>query len=153
MPKENKVSNIELELRLQVVAGLICREYSPSQILRYVNNPPKDQFKPWNVSLQQIYNYVGKCFKTFKENIDQDIETKIAKHIAIRCDMFRAARSAGDMTNALKIQQDIANLEGLYKLTIEAMVKQEITILGAPPPDSMPVDNPNAGINGADNED
>lgn len=155
MPRENKVSKIELELRLQIVAGLIYKGYTHEQIRYYVNKPPLDketgeyQFNPWNISIRQIDRYVSKCVAIFKENIDQDIDTKIAGHIAIRRDMFREAREAGDMSNALKIQQDIANLEGLYKLTIESRIKQEITIIGAPPPDSMPVDNPNAGINGA----
>jgi len=159
MPKENKVSNIEMELRLQVVAGLICKEYSPKQIWYYVNSPPVDKkkgklrFESWNVNERQIRNYIAKCYQIFKDNIDQDIDTKIARHIAIRCDLFQTALEAGDMTNALKIQQDIANLQGLYKLTIESRSKQEITITSAPRPETISKDNPNAGINGADNVD
>jgi len=153
MPQGTKINKIEKDLRFQLVAALICREYSTRQILNYVNNPPRDKatgelkFKSWNIKERQLRNYIAGCYRIFRKNTDQKVEDKIARHIAIRQLLFQSARDTGDIKTALEVEKDIANLEGLYKVTIESRMKQEIVITGAPPPVETPEDDPNAGIN------
>ena len=73
MPKENRVSEADLEARIELICELLTRPGIPKRrkfIIEYVRNKTD-----WNIERAQIDNYISKATKRLKETpIDKDLE-------------------------------------------------------------------------------
>lgn len=144
MPRGKKVTQLELQRRLEQISEWLIQGASTSEIYQYARE------KGWDVCNRQIDNYISKCYDLWNETLEKNRERLLAKHIRLRERLYFDAMREKDYQNrnlALNVLKDMA---ALFKLYDGGIQKHEIVIKGAPEPEEIPPDNPEAGINGED---
>jgi hypothetical protein len=71
----------------------------------------------WGVSDTQLWRYIKAADALVKERFDAKAEHLLARHLLQRRHLYAHAMGAGDFGTALRVLQDEAKLEGLYRPT------------------------------------
>lgn len=123
-PKRSRqASDSEVIRRVYAVLDLLLGGAEPSDIYQF------SAAQQWSVADRHVREYIRRARLIMKEQFEEDRETRIRRHVAMRYRLFAAAVNAGEIKAAHGILADLATLEGLYPakqatLTVEA--KQEM---------------------------
>jgi hypothetical protein len=115
--KQKKSDNIELQRRIRSVQDWILKDYFTTDII-------ESCIAKWGVSRAQAYRYLADANHEFGKVTEKNLEKRLYYHIQRRNKLLRdldekSKTSPAGIDAQLRILQDIADLEQLYKLKIQ----------------------------------
>lgn len=102
-----KATRLEQATRIETVRQLILSGVEHGRIVQQVS-------AQWKISERQGWNYMSKAQDKIIAILTPRHEYLLAEHLAVRRDIRRRAREAGDLAAELRASQDEAKLFGLY---------------------------------------
>ena len=126
MPKENKITAVELSNRLAIVGDMLLSGLQRKDILRAVLTSKEDKGLGWDVTENMIDRYIARCSNMFKELSKRRREDSFADHLAKRDFIYRRCIKKSDERTALAALRDKAELERLYEPDNEVPESVEI---------------------------
>lgn len=112
-----KSTNAELMNRVAEVSTLLLEGRTRFYIIQYGSK--------WNLSDRQIDDYISMANKNLKEVNMLSLQENQATIVNGLWELFRAARSADDVSEQHKILMSIAKLKGLDQMTVNHIIEDK----------------------------
>lgn len=106
MAKNKKSSDQQIEYRIEVIIGLLCRFMSRRQIVHYVSKKTD-----WSVTPRQVDNYIKRAKEIIKEKADPDeISGMLRKNFEM---LYKKNMQIEDYRECRAVLESIAKLTGI----------------------------------------
>lgn len=87
----------------------MARGYDRKALIRFVSEKTD-----WGVTDRTVDGYIATARELMREQSEESVADAMARHMAMRNEMYRMAIEAGDLTNARQVAADMGKLQGLY---------------------------------------
>lgn len=104
----------EIRRRVEQVMKIILFGGEFHDIREYAEQTDEATGRPWGVKKTALWVYQQRAYDLIEKQMEPRREKVFARHIQQRRQMFALAMEAGDLSTALQIAKDEADLHGLY---------------------------------------
>ncbi len=106
--------------RISDVAQLVAEGADRRALIRYAS-------ETWGVCERVVDDYLAGARELLRAQAEEDAADAMARHLAMRRDLYQTARSGGDVRGALEVARDEAKLLGMYtdRLQMDVTLESE----------------------------
>jgi len=123
-----KSTKAEIRRRVDQVAKIIIFGGEFADIRQYASETDEATGRPWNRSDRQLARYQKWAYRLIEKQVEKTRDKVWARHVQQRRQMFALAMEAGDLSTALQIAKDEADLHGIYPTAGKATANNTLNI-------------------------